>query len=216
MQIGSTRAFSAIPHVTTFRRAASAVNRSPQITVLTTRRSTTRDSPHPVCPHPILEPVAYAAVRELCSELLPRLTTAFDELFLTLYPRGFQGASEQLLLTEPPPGGRGISISVERGSSRRRYRSTNPWSRTTRTKALRCPSRLRDVGLDVRPYPAVTRVQRQQSRSIALVHRPEPRTRNGLTHVEAGATMQLAARFADVRPRYVLIALTRSLAEHQP
>jgi hypothetical protein len=64
---------------------------------------------------PVLAPVAYAAVRELCSDLLPRITTAFEELFLALYPNGFHGPSEQLLATESAPDGRGISISVDRG-----------------------------------------------------------------------------------------------------
>jgi len=64
---------------------------------------------------PVLEPTAYRAVHELCLNLLPRLTEAFDELFLKLYPNGLQGPAEPLLPTTPEPEGRGITISVSRG-----------------------------------------------------------------------------------------------------
>lgn len=63
---------------------------------------------------PVLDPVAYPAVRDLCLDLLPRLTEAFEKCFLTLWPGGFTGPSEQLLPTEPAPDGRGITISVDR------------------------------------------------------------------------------------------------------
>ena len=44
-----------------------------------------------------------------------RLLLAFEKCFLTLWPGGFIGPSEQLLPTEPALDGRGITISVDRG-----------------------------------------------------------------------------------------------------
>jgi hypothetical protein len=59
---------------------------------------------------PWLEPVSYAAVHRLCLDLLPRLTAAFNQEFLALYPGGFNGPPVQLLPTES--GGPGITIST--------------------------------------------------------------------------------------------------------
>ena len=61
---------------------------------------------------PILDPIAYPAVHELCLDILPRLTEAFNNEFLALYPDGFRGRSVQLLPTERAPDGRGITISI--------------------------------------------------------------------------------------------------------
>lgn len=61
---------------------------------------------------PVLDPKAYQAVHELCLDLLPRLAAAFEDDFRALYPEGFNGPSVPLLLTEPAPDGRGITISV--------------------------------------------------------------------------------------------------------
>jgi hypothetical protein len=70
---------------------------------------------------PIYEAVAYPAVNEVCLDLVPRLTQAFDEQFHELYPAGFNGPSVQLLPTEPAPDGDGLTISI-------RHHGPAPWS----------------------------------------------------------------------------------------
>lgn len=53
-----------------------------------------------------LEPSSYRAIRNLCLDLEPRLTAAFNEAFLDWVPGGMlPGSSFQLALPPPPPKG---------------------------------------------------------------------------------------------------------------
>lgn len=52
----------------------------------------------------ILDPVSYPLVVQLCSDLLPRLNRAFDDLYLAMFPNGVQKPTHLLRTPEGEPG----------------------------------------------------------------------------------------------------------------
>jgi hypothetical protein len=57
----------------------------------------------------ILDPGSYVYVVELCADLVPRLTEAFDELFVSVFPDGIQ---KPIHLLRTPEGEPGVHINL--------------------------------------------------------------------------------------------------------